>query len=168
MEQKTDFKSIDRAIYELPEIRKRLRPVWWAWICVAIGVMGFLLNRTLTNIGAGTSSLVAGLIVIGVFGAATIVAYFIFGDCRAPYCKTVHRLLSREFFFYSANERAELFKCFENKDMHGIEQVKKSASPKFTLVRYSDNDEKVFYAQIFEAHGNKDVPVTEIVKMENK
>ncbi len=168
MEQKTEFKSIDRAIYELPEIRKRLRPVWWAWICVAIGILGLLLNRTLTNIGAGLSSLLAGMTVVGVFGAATIVAYYIFGDCRAPYCKTVHRLLSREFFFYSANERSKLFDNFEKRDMAAIDHIKKSASPKFTLVRYSDNDEKVFYAQIFEAHGNKDVPITEIVKMENK
>lgn len=168
MELKNEFKSIDRAIYELPEIRKRLRPVWWAWGCMAVGIIGFLLNCTLSNIGAVFSSLIAGMIVIGVFGAGTIVAYYLIGDCKAPYYKPLHRLLTREYFFYSKNEKSQLFELFDKKDMAAIDKVKKSASPDYTLVRYSDNDEKVCFAQIFEAHGNKDVPVTEIVKMKNK
>ena len=168
MEQKKDIKSIDRAIYELPEIRKRLRPLWWAWGCMAVGIIGFLLNCTLSNIGAGFSSLIAGMIVIGIFGAGTIVAYYLIGDCKAPYYKPLHRLLTREYFFYSKNEKSQLFELFDKKDMAAIDKVKKSASPDYTLVRYSDNDEKVFYAQIFETLGKKDIPITEIVKIESK
>jgi hypothetical protein len=160
MEEKT-YKSIDKSIYEHPDIRKRLRPILWAWACAAIGAGGFALNKLLPHIGQGMSSLIAGLLVIGVFGIATIVCYYIFGDCKAPYYKPLHRLLTREYFFYSNNEREELFRLFEAKDMTGIDKIKKSAAPALTLVRYSDKDEKFFFAQIFENKNGKDIPVTE-------
>ena len=165
--EKTEFKSIDKSIYELPDIRKRLRPILWAWGCVLCGIAGILLNQTIPNHGPGMSALIAALFVMGGFGAGTIVAYYIFGDCKAPYYKPLHRLLTREYFFYSKNEKKQLFELFNKKDMAAIDKVKKCALPDYTLVRYSDKDEKVYFAQIFESKNGKEIPATEIIMIKN-
>ncbi|MBO7541041.1 MAG: hypothetical protein J6T33_05210 [Bacteroidales bacterium] len=165
--EKTEFKSIDKYIYELPDIRKRLRPIYWAWGCVLCGMAGFLLNRTIPTHGQGLSALIAALVVVGIFGAGTIVAYYLIGDCKAPYYKPLHRLLTREYFFYSRNEKSQLFEMFDKKDMAAIDKVKKSALPDYTLVRYSDKDEKVYFAQIFESKNGKEIPATEVIMIKN-
>lgn len=167
MEKNTkQTKNIDNAIYELPEIGKRPKSILWAWICVPIGAGGFFLSRTFPEAGAGMSSLFTGMLVIGVFGLLTIVLYYLVGDCCTPYCRPARKLLERESFFYAENERDELMKTFENKDIDAMDKVKRSAAPDYTLVRYSDKDEKIFYMQILKNEDGKNVPVSEIVKVE--
>lgn len=167
MEKNTrKMENIDKAIYELPEIRKRLRPLLWAWICVAVGAVGFFLNSAFPDVGAGVSSLFTGLLVVGVFGILTIVFYYLVGDSRAPYYKPARKMLDREYFFYAKNEREELMNAFGNKDIDGMEKVKRSAAPDYTLVRYSDLDEKIFYMQVFETDGKLNTPISEILKVE--
>ena len=167
MEKDTQkFESIDKAIYKLPEISKRLRPILWAWICVAVGVGGFFLNRAFPEVSAGLSSLFTALLVVGGFGLLTIIFYYLIGDSRAPYYKPSHKLLTREYYFYAKNEREELMKSFENKDINAMEAVKRSASPDYTLVRYSDVQETIFFVQLFETNGKIDTPISEIVKIE--
>lgn len=163
-----DYKNIDKEIYHLPEISKHLKPMLWGWICLALGAVSGYFYFTAKTLGIGLSSLLLGLLIIGVFALATLLCYYSFGDSRAPFHKPTKKLLEREYAFYPASEREALCEALEKHDYAALKGIKKGSAPQLVVVRYSDEAESIAYSQVQEMHGDRKKPLTDIVFDETK
>ncbi len=160
-----EFKNIDKEIYFLPEMGKRLKSMLWAWICVAVAavacffyVAGFF--------SESVSSLMLGLVAIGVFALVTMLCYYTFGDSRRPYHKPSKRILERTYFFYSPREQQDLMAVVTGDDDDNWSKIKRSATPELILVRYSDEEEQIAYMQLQEYRDGVKVPISPIASFQ--
>ncbi len=152
---------IKHAIYKRPEIGRCIKPLWSGWILVLIGAVGFLLFFT-TNVKPAVSSL---FMYIGFMGACTllfILCFYLFGDSRFPYHKTLHRRLEPTICYYGESSLQNLEEALEKGDEDALKKVRKVSEPQLVLIRYSDDLETVFYSQILRQQGNSLVPLTDI------
>lgn len=157
-----EYPNIDKEIYHLPEMGKRMKSMLWAWICVAIAAVAcyFYVSGFFSE---SVNSLMLGLVAVGVFALATMLCYYTFGDSRRPFHKPSKRLLERTYFFYSPREQQNLLDAVADDDGNSWLKIKRSATPELVLVRYSDETEKVAYMQLQEYRDGIKVPVSPIV-----
>ena len=157
-----EYPNIDKEIYHLPEMGKRMKSMLWAWICVALAAVAcyFYVSGFFSE---SVNSLMLGLVAVGVFALATMLCYYTFGDSRRPFHKPSKRLLERTYFFYSPREQQNLLDAVADDDGNSWLKIKRSATPELVLVRYSDEAEKVAYMQLQEYHDGVKVPVSPIV-----
>ena len=154
---------IRKSIYGLPEIRRTLKPLWSAWALTAVGaVCGFFLLKSV-NISSGGSTALLGGVFIGVCGLVTVLCYYVFGDSRRPYHRELHKVLEPTYTYYSYSVQAQLVAALESGDEQALEAVKRTSQPELALVRYSDEDESVFYSQLTRVEGKDYLPLTEII-----
>lgn len=157
-----EYPNIDKEIYHLPEMGKRMKSMLWAWICVAIAAVAcyFYVSGFFSE---SVNSLMLGLVAVGVFALATMLCYYTFGDSRRPFHKPSKRLLERTYFFYSPREQQNLLDAVADDDGNSWLKIKRSATPELVLVRYSDEAEEIAYMQLQEYHDGVKVPVSPIV-----
>ena len=157
-----EYPNIDKEIYHLPEMGKRMKSMLWTWICVAIAAVAcyFYVSGFFSE---SVNSLMLGLVAVGVFALATMLCYYTFGDSRRPFHKPSKRLLERTYFFYSPREQQNLLDAVADDDGNSWLKIKRSATPELVLVRYSDEAEKVAYMQLQEYRDGVKVPVSPIV-----
>ena len=157
-----EYPNIDKEIYHLPEMGKRMKSMLWAWICVALAAVAcyFYVSGFFSE---SVNSLMLGLVAVGVFALATMLCYYTFGDSRRPFHKPSKRLLERTYFFYSPREQQNLLDAVADDDGNSWLKIKRSATPELVLVRYSDEAEEIAYMQLQEYHDGVKVPVSPIV-----
>lgn len=162
-----DMEHIKTKIYTLPEMRHSLKPLWSAWVLVAIGIVGCYFLFSVQNLSAGLSSTLAGLAIVGAVSLVTVLCYYLFGDSRRPYDRELHERLEPTYAYYPASAREQLIAALESKDEKALEGIKRTAQPEIILVRYSDKAETVYYSQLLLAEGKRHAePLTGII--ENK
>lgn|SRR5574344_52523 len=158
-----EYKNIDKEIYRLPEISKTMKSTYWAWVLMALGIVGGYFYFTLTNIGDGLSSVLLGLLLLGLFSIVAIICFFLFGDCHVPFYKPSKQKLEREYAFYSSSETEKLCNALNSHDYAALCNIKKGSLPQVILVRYSDDSSHIVFSQVQEAIGNKRKPITDII-----
>ncbi len=157
-----EYNDIEKSIYAFPEISKRLRPMYWGWICLVLGcVSGYLYY--MVQHSPVLQSLMLGLACIGLLGALTMICYYIFGDSRAPYHKNLKRYLTCESIYYAEKSVGDLQRALSQSDEEELGKIKKNIFPEVVLQRYSDEQETVFYSQLFKYNKDgKKIPISEI------
>lgn len=157
-----EYPNIDKEIYHLPEMGKRMKSMLWAWICIALAAVACYcwLSGLFSE---SVASLMLGLVAIGVFALGTMLCYYTFGDSRRPYHKSSRRMLERTYFFYSPREQQQLLDAVSGEEGDSWSKIKRSATPELLLVRYSDEAEEIAYMQLQEYHDGVKVPVSPIV-----
>lgn len=156
-----EYPNIDKEIYHLPEMGKRMKSMLWAWICVAIAAVAcyFYVSGFFSE---SVNSLMLGLVAVGVFALVTMLCYYTFGDSRRPFHKPSKRLLERTYFFYSPREQQNLLDAVADDDGNSWLKIKRSATPELVLVRYSDESEEIAYMQVQEFRDGVKVPISPI------
>lgn len=156
-----EYPNIDKEIYHLPEMGKRMKSMLWAWICVAIAAVAcyFYVSGFFSE---SVNSLMLGLVAVGVFALVTMLCYYTFGDSRRPFHKPSKRLLERTYFFYSPREQQNLLDAVADDDGDSWLKIKRSATPELVLVRYSDESEEISYMQVQELRDGVKVPISPI------
>ncbi|MBP9990583.1 MAG: hypothetical protein KBT45_04040 [Bacteroidales bacterium] len=156
-----EYPNIDKEIYHLPEMGKRMKSMLWAWICVAIAAVAcyFYVSGFFSE---SVNSLMLGLVAVGVFALVTMLCYYTFGDSRRPFHKPSKRLLERTYFFYSPREQQNLLDAVADDDGNSWLKIKRSATPELVLVRYSDDAEEIAYMQVQEFRDGVKVPISPI------
>lgn len=162
------METIYKTIYRQPEIQKRLRTQVWALICTAIGVIALALMLTTEEATAGVSSLLLGLIVVGAFGLVSLICYYTFGDCQAPYHKPSKKILEAEEQYYAIQQRQAVLDAVNNGDRQALQNVKKSNKPEIIVVSYSDDAEEVVYFQVIDNTKKQAEALTEIIQVVTK
>lgn len=158
-----EYNNIDKEIYQFEEIHKHLKPMLWAWICLALGAIGGYIYFTMALTSA-IASLFLGIMIIGVFALATMLCYYTFGDSRAPYHTPSKQRLERTYFFYSHLVHDDLLDAVSTNDTAQLSRIKKSPVPELILVRYSDEAEQIAYMQVQQMVDGKKVPISPIIK----
>lgn len=153
-----ELPDIDKDIYARPEIRKMLRPQYWAFISIALGLIGLLIMRSRPQ-----SSLAIGLIAWGGFALLSWLVYVLIGDSRAPFHKPSKKILTREYYYYPSSSKDALVAAVEAKDEKALAAIKRGVAPQLVLVRYSDVEESVVYSQVKESCDNVEQPITDII-----
>lgn len=156
-----EYPNIDKEIYHLPEMGKRMKSMLWAWICVATAAVAcyFYVSGFFSE---SVNSLMLGLVAVGVFALVTMLCYYTFGDSRRPFHKPSKRLLERTYFFYSPREQQNLLDAVADDDGNSWLKIKRSAAPELVLVRYSDDAEEIAYMQVQEFRDGVKVPISPI------
>lgn len=153
-----EYKNIDKEIYHLSEIRKTLRPQYWAFICMAFGVIGVF--GLMKNPDA---SWAVGLAGLGGFALVVWILYVLTGDSRAPFHKPSRKLLTREYYYYADASKEALMQALMSGDEQALSGIKRTSTPQIVLVRYSDVEETVRYSQLKEVRGKYEIPITDII-----
>ena len=154
---------IRKSIYNLPEIRHTLLPLWSAWLLTAIGAVCGVLLFLLPDLGDGGSSALAGGVITGVCSLVTVLCYWAFGDSRRPYSRDLHAVLEPTYAYYAPAQQQAIVAALEAKDEKALEAVKRQAKPELALVRYSDKQERVYYSQLTRVDGKRYLPLTDII-----
>lgn len=151
---------ISKEIYHQEGISKRFRPlsIWW-WVLTLIGALCAFLYLTRSQ-----SALLLGGMFLGGFCLLIIICYLLFGDNRAPYHKPSKHTLVLETNYYSKQVRQQLLDALEERNFDALQKIKKNVQPELILARYSDDAETVFYYQLLELQGDKEIPLTEVIK----
>lgn len=157
---------IRKSIYSRPEIRRALKPLWSAWVLIAVGAICGVIIFFTKNMSEGIWSLLLGGAIVGACALLTILCYWLFGDSRRPYHRELHALLEPTYAYYSTSVQAQLVAALEAKDEKALDAVKRQATPELALVRYSDKEERVFYSQLTRVEGKKYIPLTGIITTE--
>lgn len=157
-----EYKNIRKDIYHLPDIQRRLRKQIWALCCIGIGAIGVSL-MLFADISEAASSIVLGMISIGAFALVSMSLFYLFGDSKVPYYKPQHKALQSTEVFYDKNVKDSLVEAVNSHNLTAVAATKKCASPNIVLVRYSDDDDKIIYSQVFESIDGKLNPITDIV-----
>lgn len=152
-----EYQNIDKEIYHRQEIKRLIRPQYWALISIALGIIGVVLFMFFPD---ATINLV--LMVWGGFALLTMLCYILFGDSRAPYHKPSKHLLTREYFYYPNSVLDQLTDALKNKDEKKLATVKRGVTPQLVLVRYSDVKDEVIYSQIKQVKGHSETPISDI------
>lgn len=160
------MKHIDKEIYNQPNINKRLKPLSKGyWISAAVGVVSTLLYFGIKNASAGLSYLMLGLMLLGDFMLLIVVCYHLFGDSRGPYCKECHGFLNREFNYYPRSSRSSVEQAMGSGSIATFKKCRRGTIPEVIVVRYYDDDETLSYCQMLEQQHGKEVPQTEVVRL---
>lgn len=154
---------IRKSIYSLPEIRRTLLPLWSAWALTAIGAVCGAILFLYNGSSEGITSLLLGGVIVGACGLLTILCYWTFGDSRRPYSKELHAVLEPTYAYYSSALQGQIIASLEANDEKALESIKRQAIPDLALVRYSDNEERVYYSQLTRVEGKRYIPLTEII-----
>lgn len=154
---------IRKQIYTLPEIRRRLLPLWSAWVLTAVGAICGVLLYLLPNLSANSSSMLIGGIIVGACSLVTVLCYWLFGDSTRPYHRSLHVFLEPTYAYYAATQEQAVTVALEAHDEAALEAVKRIAKPELALVRYSDPDEHIFYSQLTRVDGKHYIPLTDII-----
>ena len=154
---------IRKSIYNLPEIRRAVRPLWSAWIIAAIGAICGVIYFLVPNMSAGLTSFMLGGLIVGALSLTIVLCYWLFGDSRRPYSRELHTLLEPTYAYYPNGAEASVKAALEGKDEKALDAIKRQLKPELALVRYSDANETVFYSQLTRVEGTRYVPLTEII-----
>lgn len=157
------MEHINKAIYSLPDIRHAIKPLWSAWALVAIGAVCALFLFFKDNISPNSTTALASIILIGAAALITLICFYSFGDCHRPYHRQLHRRLEPTYSYYAASVRQQLIDALQQHDEKALNAVKKSANPELILVRYSDPDDSIFFSQLLQVDGGKEIPLTDII-----
>lgn len=154
---------IRKSIYNLPEIRRTLLPLWSAWILTAAGAACGLPYFLATGIGEGGRSALMGGMIVGGCALLTVLCYYLFGDSHRPYHRKLHTVLEPTYAYYPSSAEKQIVAALEARDEKALEAVKRQANPVLVLVRYSDREERIFYSQLTRIEKGRYVPLTEII-----
>ena len=158
---------IRKSIYNLPEIRRTLLPLWSVWVLTAVGAICGVALFVQKGSSEGSSSLFLGGVIIGACSLLTVICYWMFGDSRRPYSKELHAVLEPTYEYFSPAMQASIIAALEAHDEKALASIKRQAMPELALVRYSDKEERVYYSQLTRVEGSRYIPLTEIIKSEN-
>ena len=162
--EKQRMENIKKSIYSRPEIRHSLKPLWTAWIIVALGVVCAFVYLVAGTMSAGVSSALLGGIIVGACSLVLVLCYYLFGDSRRPYSKTLHQRLEPTLVFYANNVEQQLVDALNSLDEKALANVKKSSNPELLLMRYSNDEETVYYSQLLRQIDSKRLePITDII-----
>lgn len=156
--------TIYTTLYERPEIHKRLKPLNWAWICTAVGIICLYLILTQTSLSAGVNALLILGLSIGGIALLTLVCFYIMGDKWKPYHRPSKKMLESQQIYYSALVEKALVEAVQNKDHDALTRIKRSTTPDLLLVRFSDEEERVMYSQVIDNRGKEMTALTEVVE----
>lgn len=160
---------IDKEIYQQPNVSKRLRPLSiWYWIIAALGIICTILTITFQDISRGLSALLLLGLAIGDCSLLIVICYYIFGDSRGAYQKDSGQFLNCEFDYYPRSVKQSLLSAFESQDPVAINNVKKGVVPELAVIRYVDDARTVAFVQLLEVQGSKELPLTEVIKLNNQ
>ena len=157
------MEPIKKSIYSLPEIRRGLEPLWWAWALVAAGAVCGVLCLAVPSMPSGLASLLAFTAAIGALALLLVLCFYLFGDSRRPYHKHLHTLLEPTVAYYSPAVQQQLVSALEAGDEAALDAVKRQPKPELVLMRYSDERESIFYSQLLRVDGAGWQPVTNII-----
>lgn len=154
---------IRKSIYSRPEIRHTLLPLWSAWVLAGVGAVCGVLFFVKGNMSEGGASALLGGMILGAVALLVVLCYWLFGDSRRPYHRELHTTLEPTYAYYAPSVEHQLVAALEAKDEQALEAVKRQAKPDLALVRYSDEEERVFYSQLTRVEGNRYIPLTDII-----
>ena len=154
---------IRKSIYSRPEIRRTLLPLWSAWVLTAVGAICGVLMIILKGMSEGVTSLLLGGIFLGGCALLTVLCYWTFGDSRRPYSKELKAPLEPTYTYYSPSMEKQIVAALESGDEAALQGIRRQAQPELALVRYSDNDERIYYSQLTRVEGKRYIPLTEII-----
>ena len=157
------MERIEKSIYQLPDIARRLRPQPTLYILVAVGG----LCGTIMAVGTHTPEWLAGayllLAAVGALALLLLLCYYLFGDSRRPYHRPQGKLLEPEYLYYPASGKEALLAALANGDEAALARIKKTSAPDLVLVRYSDEQERIVFAQLQERDNGALAPITDII-----
>jgi len=156
------MQNIKQEIYNRPEIRHCIKPLWSGWIIVLIGAVCSAIFLLGNNMKPVVSSLFMYMGAIGAFTLFFILCFYLFGDSRFPYHKTLHRRLEPTLCYYSESSLQELVEALEKGDEEALGRVKRVSTPQLVLIRYSDAPESIYYSQVLRQQGKSLDPLTDI------
>ncbi|MBP3764034.1 MAG: hypothetical protein J6I49_09205 [Bacteroidales bacterium] len=153
---------IKKSIYSLPEIRRGLKPLWSVWALVAAGAVCGALYWFLPGLSQGLASMLGAMAVLGVMTLVLLLGFYLFGDSRFPYHRGRHSLLEPTVAYYAAAAQGQLVSALQAGDEQALEAVKRQPRPDLVLVRYSDDEDSLFYSQLLRVEGSRWEPITDI------
>lgn len=154
---------IRKSIYNLPEIRRTLLPLWSAWVLTAVGAVCGVIMFTVSGLSEGGRSGLLGGVIVGACGLLTVLCFWAFGDSRRPYSKELHAVLEPTYAYYPLSAEKQLVAALEARDEQTLEAVKRQPKPELALVRYSDKEERVYYSQLTRVENREYIPLTDII-----
>lgn len=158
---------IQKSIYSRPEIRCVLMPLWPAWALAAVGAVCAVVFF-FGEISEGGAWLALGGMFVGGVALLTVLCYWLFGDSRRPYHRTLHVVLEPTYAFYAASAEKQIVAALEAGDECALDSVKRQTKTELLLIRYSDKASRICYSQLMRIEEEHYIPLTNIIINEKK
>ena len=156
------MKNIKQSIYSRPEIRHCIKPLWTAWVLVAIGAVSALIYLSVDGLSPNVASLFVYTAGLGACSLLFVLCFYLFGDSRFPYSTKLRSRLEPTYAYYDESSLQPLTDALAQCDEAALGTIKRISAPGLVLVRYSDTPERVYHSQILRREGKKLTPLTDI------
>lgn len=146
----TCYKTIDEAVFELPDIERVKRSILGPICAFVIGVglvaCCYVLPSGDENENLFSSLLLAGCVLAAV-GVIVAAARF-FSKRGVPCFAPTGRIMKRHETFYDEKHLEKIRKCLESGDFEAMSEIPKAAHSSVILVSYCDSKSEIAVCQI--------------------
>ena len=152
---------IDKEIYAQQGVSKRLCHLnIWYYILTLLGLIATVLYLLVPKFS--NSSLLLIFMSLGGFCLVVIICFYLFGDCRKPYCNPNSQFLERTFDYYPASSRQQLTEALQCGDRVALDNIKRCPTSDLMLVRFNSSADNSAFCQLIEQRNGTDTPLSEV------